>query len=260
MAQSIRIENVTKWYAWEEDDEADTLQVIDDISFDVGRQEFVAIVGPSGCGKTTLLKMLDGLLEPSSGTIRVGDRPVTAPIPEIAMVFQTFELFPWRTVLENVWLGLEIQKVDKVERRERAMQWIRTVGLEGFEARYPYELSGGMQQRVGLARALVVNPEVLLMDEPFGALDAMTKDRMQTELLQLLETEHKTVVFVTHDVKEAIFLADRVLVMSPRPATIIRDLEVEFERPRWNRRMEVEEDRRFTALEREIRAALGLGG
>ena len=254
MVQDINVAGVSKWYGEDED----TLQVLDDIDFDVEQREFVVIVGPSGCGKTTLLHIIDGLVQPSDGEVRVGGTAVREPRQEMAMVFQSFELFPWRSIVENVALGLEIQGYSKSERREIALEWIDRVGLNGFEESYPDELSGGMQQRVGLARALAVDPDVLLMDEPFGALDAQTKDQMQTELLQIWEDQRKTVVFITHDISEAIFLGDRVLVMSQKPAGIVRDISIDFERPRWDRRLEVERDDRFQEIERQIRQDLGL--
>jgi NitT/TauT family transport system ATP-binding protein len=254
MAVEIEVERVSKTYG----DGADALDVLDDVEFAVEGREFVCILGPSGCGKTTLLKMMDGLVEPTSGAVRLRGREVTGPTTAAALVFQEFELFPWRTVLDNVALGLEIEGVGEAERYAVARDWIDRVQLDGFEDKYPSELSGGMQQRVGLARALAVDPEVLLMDEPFGALDAQTKDRMQTQLLRLWEQEKKTVVFVTHDIRESIFLADRVLVMGTKPSDVVADVSVDFERPRWSRRVEVENDARFEALERELRDHLGL--
>lgn len=254
MAGTIQCDNISKQYG----DGADAVSVLENISIDVEDREFVVVVGPSGCGKTTLLKMMDGQVEPTSGEIRINDQVVTGPIPEVAMVFQSFQLLPWRTIISNVELGLEIQNVPKKERRERAQEWINSVGLDGFEDRYPSDLSGGMQQRVGIARALAVDPEILLMDEPFGALDAQTKDEMQTELLELWEQEQKTVVFITHDISEAIYLADRVLVMSTKPAKISKEIEIPFERPRAGRRVEIEADDRFEKIERELRSELGL--
>ena len=254
MSKNIEVREISKWYG----DGDDRIHVLDGISLDVGVEEFVCILGPSGCGKTTLLKMMDGLVEPSDGEIKIGGTRVTGPTDEAALVFQAFELFPWRTTLDNIALGLEIRGVDKEERHARAREWVDRVGLEGFETAYPAELSGGMQQRVGLARALAVDPEVLLMDEPFGALDAQTKDRMQTQLLQLWSEERKTVVFVTHDIREAIFLADRVYLMGPKPSNIITELSVDFDRPRWDRRIEIENDDRFEDIERRLREELGL--
>ncbi|RQG87925.1 ABC transporter ATP-binding protein [Natrarchaeobius halalkaliphilus] len=254
MPKSITVDRVSKTYGNGEE----AVHVLDDISISIPEKEFVCILGPSGCGKTTLMKMMDGLVDPSEGEIRIGDTVITEPTPEAALVFQNFELFPWRTTLENVELGLEILGVDKSTRRERAQTWIDRVGLDGFEESYPSELSGGMQQRVGLARALCVDPEVILMDEPFGALDAQTKDKMQTQLLQLWEQEKKTVVFVTHDIRESIFLADRVLVMGTKPSSIVEDIEIPFERPRWKRRVEIENDDRFADIEQLLRERLGL--
>ena len=208
MPKDIDIRELTKVFG----EGSSAVHELDEITFTVPERQFVCILGPSGCGKTTLLKMMDGLVEPTSGEIRIGDRLVTEPTEEAALVFQNFELFPWRTTLDNIALGLEIRGVGEEERHERARELVDRVGLVGFEDSFPAELSGGMQQRVGLARALAVDPEVLLMDEPFGSLDAQTKDRMQTQLLNLWEREKKTVVFVTHDIRESIFLADRVLV------------------------------------------------
>ena len=254
MPKSIEVDGITKSYG--EGDAA--VHVLDGIDFTIDEREFVCILGPSGCGKTTLLKMMDGLVEPTDGEIRIGGNPVTEPTPDAALVFQNFELFPWRNTLDNVALGLEIEGKSKEERYEIARDWIDRVQLDGFEDSYPSALSGGMQQRVGLARALAVDPEVLLMDEPFGALDAQTKDRMQTQLLQLWEGEKKTVAFVTHDIRESVFLADRVIVMSTKPSTIVADIDIPFERPRWTRRVEVENDDRFEDIERELRGHLGL--
>lgn len=256
MAQSIHVNGVSKSYELRGD--GGSLPVLNQVSFTVDAGQFVAVVGPSGCGKTTLLNLMDGQGKPSTGAIQIGGKRIDEPMANVAVVFQNFELLPWRTVLENAWLGLEIRKLDKKERRARTLEWVAAVGLSGFEDRYPHELSGGMQQRVGLARALVVDPEVLLMDEPFGALDAMTRDQMQRELLRLLERRKKTVVFITHDIKEAIFLADRVLVMSQRPGEVILDLDIPLEGPRWKRRMAVENDERFSHAEATIREELGL--
>ncbi|SEV80146.1 ABC transporter ATP-binding protein [Natrinema salifodinae] len=254
MCKQIDIDSVSKTYGSEED----MLHVIDEIDIDVDANELVVIVGPSGCGKSTLLKMIDGLVTPTSGEVRIGGETVTGSRSEVAMVFQDFNLLPWRTVRENVEFGLEVQGVDDEAQREQALEWIEKVGLDGFEDSYPHELSGGMQQRVGLARALAIDPEVLLMDEPFGALDAQTKDQMQTELLRLLANENKTVVFITHDIREAILIADRVLVMSTKPATILADLDIDSERPRWNRRTEIETSEPFEEYETRIRKELGL--
>lgn len=250
----IKVVGLTKAYG----SGGDALVVLDELDFTVDRGEFLVVLGPSGCGKSTLLGLLDGLIEPTAGEIRIDGDPVTGPRTDTAMVFQSFQLLPWRTVRDNVAIGLEIQGLAESERYSRADEWIERVGLEGFEEAYPGELSGGMQQRVGLARALVVDPELLLMDEPFGALDAQTRDRLQTELLQLWEQRRSTVVFITHDIDEAIHLADRVLVLSTKPATITAELEIPFERPRWSRRLDIEGDDRFESIKRKLRAELGL--
>lgn len=250
----IEVEGLRKAYGEGED----ALTVFEGLSFDVDPGEFVVVVGPSGCGKSTLLGVIDGLIEPTAGEVRIGGEPVTGPRTDVAMVFQSFQLLPWRTVRDNVAIGLEIQGVPERERYARADEWIETVGLAEFAEAYPEELSGGMRQRVGLARALAVDPSILLMDEPFGALDAQTRDRLQAELLQLWEQRESTVVFVTHDVDEAIFLADQVLVMSSKPADFVAEVTVPFERPRWSRRLEIESDDRFDEIERELRYALGL--
>ncbi len=254
MSKQIDIDSVSKTYGSGED----MLQVIEEMDFSVDSNELVVIVGPSGCGKSTLLKMVDGLVTPTNGEVRIGNEIVTGSRPEVGMVFQDFNLLPWRTVLENVKFGLEVQSVNDEFQREQALEWIEKVGLDGFEDSYPHELSGGMQQRVGLARALAIDPEVLLMDEPFGALDAQTKDQMQTELLRLLANQNKTVVFITHDIREAILIADRVLVMSTKPATILANLDIDFDRPRWNRRTEIETSDLFEEYETRIRKELGL--
>lgn len=254
MALAIEASNVSKWYGSGDD----ALHVLEGVDLTVEPGEFLAVLGPSGCGKTTLIKMMDGLVDISSGTIRIGDREVNKPSTDVAMVFQDFQLYPWRSVIQNVALGLEIQGVSKAERLDLSREWINTVGLEGFEDNYPYELSGGMQQRVGLARALAVDPEVLLMDEPFGALDAQTKDRLQTELLRLLEEHQKTTVFVTHDIREAIFLADRVIVLKEIPSRISVDIDIEFDRPRWDRRTEVQTSEKYAEYERTLREELEL--
>lgn len=198
----------------------------------VAKGEFVSIVGPSGCGKSTFLTIVLGLLRPDEGEVQIEGRRVVGPGPERAMVFQEFGLLPWRTVLANVELGLELKGVPAAERRRRAMGLVRGVGLRGFERHYPHELSGGMKQRVGLARALATDPGVLLMDEPFAALDAQTRDLMQAELLQIWEQAKKTVIFVTHSIEEAAFLSDRVVVMSARPGRTKDVIPVPLPRPR----------------------------
>jgi NitT/TauT family transport system ATP-binding protein len=212
--------------------------------------EFVCVLGPSGCGKTTLLRIIAGLEEPTGGTILLNKKEITDPGSDRGMVFQEFGLFPWRTVRKNIEFGIEIRKVEKEERRKISDKYIDLVGLKGFENSHPYELSGGMKQRVGIARALANNPEILLMDEPFGALDAQTRNLMQKELLRIWSETKKTVVFITHSVDEAVFVADRVVVMSARPGKIRYVFNVGWERPRDRASVE------FASLRKKILAEL----
>jgi NitT/TauT family transport system ATP-binding protein len=205
---------------------------LQDVSFAVRRGEFISVVGPSGCGKTTLLKILAGLSPKTEGTVRISGTDVSRPLPEVGMVFQAPTLLPWRTIFENVMVPAEIQKLDKVKHRARAQQLLDMVGLSGFEKKYPNELSGGMQQRAGICRALVHDPAVLLMDEPFGALDAMTREYMNVELLRIWRESGQTIVLVTHSIPEAVFLSDRVIVMSPRPGRIAEIIDIDLDRPR----------------------------
>ncbi|MFW5918790.1 MAG: ABC transporter ATP-binding protein [Halanaeroarchaeum sp.] len=255
MKRCIDVKNVSKRYGTP----PDAVSVFENLSFAVAESEFVVILGPSGCGKTTLLEMVAGIATPSSGSITVEGSPIDEPSPEVAMVFQNFVLLPWKTVLENVAMGLKVQEGMDREPRERiAREWIEKVGLAGNEDSKPKELSGGMRQRVGLARALAVDPKILLMDEPFGALDAQTRDGLQSELLELWSNERKTVLFVTHDIEEAIFLADRILVMSEKPATIVDEMTVDIDRPRYGRRLEIESSEAFERAKARLRSDLGL--
>jgi NitT/TauT family transport system ATP-binding protein len=208
------------------------MEALHDINLSIRENEFVCFIGPSGCGKTTLLRIIAGLEKASSGTVTLAGDPITGPGPERGMVFQEYSLFPWRTVLENISFGPELKGVLTAEREAKSRQYLKMVGLERFEARYPHELSGGMKQRVAIARALVNDPRALLMDEPFGALDAQTRNIMQSELLRIWEEEKKTVVFVTHSVDEAIYLADRIVIMSARPGRIKDIIEINIPRPR----------------------------
>jgi NitT/TauT family transport system ATP-binding protein len=213
---------------------SDDVIAIDDVSLNMERGEFYCLVGPSGCGKSTLLRIIDGLIEPTIGEVRIEGKVVEGPGFDRGMVFQQFNLLPWRTVLGNIEFGLENRRISKKERKQRAMRYVELVGLEGFVEGYPSQLSGGMQQRVGLARALAIEPEILLMDEPFGALDAQTREVLQGELTRIWSIEKRTVLFVTHDIEEAIFLADRVIIMSSRPGRIVDIVDVDFPRPRDN--------------------------
>ena len=205
---------------------------LSDIGFTVRRGEFISVVGPSGCGKTTLLKILAGLSPATEGTVRIAGRDVTKPLPEVGMVFQAPTLLPWRTIFENVMVPAEIQRLDAGKHKLRAQELLEMVGLTGFEKKYPHELSGGMQQRAGICRALVHDPSVLLMDEPFGALDAMTREYMNLELLRIWKGSGQTAVLVTHSIPEAVFLSDRVIVLSPRPGRIAEVVQIDIDRPR----------------------------
>ena len=208
------------------------LTVFRDVNLDVGKSEIVAIVGPSGCGKTTLLRCIDGLISPSAGEITVEGERVDAPLPGIAMVFQHFGLFPWKTVHANVAYGLRLAGASQAQIAEKIPHFIRMVGLAGFENAYPYQLSGGMQQRCGLARALAIEPRVLLMDEPFAAVDAQTREILQFELLRIWQMRPTTMVFVTHSIEEAVLMGDRVVVLKGRPASVFEEIEVDLPHPR----------------------------
>src|SRR4029077_13021937 len=222
------------------------VKALTDVNLSVRANEFVSIIGPSGCGKTTLLKIIDGLIPCDSGQISINGKQVTTPGPDRAVVFQTFALLPWRTVLANVEFSLELRRVAKEERTSIARDYLKRVGLEEFEHHYPHELSGGMQQRAGLARALAVNPMILLMDEPFGSVDAQTRQLLQEELLDPWQRKQKTVVFVTHSMDDAVYLSDRVLLMTPRPGKVAEVWDVPLPRPRIAD--EVRRDRKFVDL------------
>ncbi|MDT8898552.1 MAG: ABC transporter ATP-binding protein [Thermanaerothrix sp.] len=226
------------------------LQALDDVTFQVWPQEFVCLLGPSGSGKSTLLRVLAGLVPPTRGEIRFsGDHP-----PRIGYVFQHANLMPWRTVIENIMLPLELQGVSPPEARRQAQTWVERVGLSGFESAWPRDLSGGMAQRVAIARALIHDPDLLLLDEPFGALDALTRERMGAELLHLWQSQRKTVLMVTHSISEALLLADRVLVFTPRPGRVSLDLTVPLPRPRSD---DLRYTLEFAHLARQLRQAIG---
>jgi NitT/TauT family transport system ATP-binding protein len=239
---TIVFNNISKKFARNTEHEVDAL---DTISFTVEEHEFVAIVGPSGCGKTTLLRIVAGLIKQDTGEI------IYKGIhnPKAVLVFQDKGLLPWLTVLDNICLGLELQHVPKVIREKRALDYMKLVKLEGFEKHYPHELSGGMQQRVALARAFLTNPDILLMDEPFGALDAQTRTILQEELLGLWFREQKTVLFVTHDVDEAILLSDRIIVLTDRPGKIQRIIDIPMSRPR---NLKLKDEPKFLEIRGEI--------
>ncbi|MBP5734546.1 MAG: ABC transporter ATP-binding protein [Candidatus Methanomethylophilaceae archaeon] len=224
----MSIENLRVVY---QTDEKETVAV-DDFTIDVKKGELISIVGPSGCGKTTILRCIAGLLQPTSGKVMIGDHECSSPGSDRGMVFQDFALFPWRSVRHNVEFGMEVAGVSKEERRERAERYIKAVGLEKFADSRIHELSGGMKQRVGIARALVMHPAVILMDEPFGALDAQTRNIMQDQLTKIITHSERTIIFVTHSVDEALYLSDRVIILTKRPSTIYKIVEVPWDRPR----------------------------
>ena len=246
-ATAIRLERVTRRYRGRFGNLQDALL---DISLDVGSGEFVCLLGPSGCGKTTLLNLVAGFDRPSSGRVLVDGREVSGPDRSRMCIFQSYALYPWRSVLGNVEYGLEVRGVPRTERRSVAEDYLRLVGLAGFAAHHPHQLSGGMQQRVALARALAVDPESLLMDEPFGALDALTRMRLQDEIARIAQS--KTILFVTHDVEESVFLADRIVVMAPSPGRIQRIIAVPLKRPRCRT------NDGFIALRAEVLHELGV--
>ena len=228
----VEIRGVSKSFHKTVKDSTTEIKALADVSLAIRENEFISIIGPSGCGKTTLLKMIDGLIPYDSGKILIDGKQITAPGPDRAVVFQSFALLPWRTVLANVEFSLELRQISKEERAKTARDYLKRVGLADFENHYPHELSGGMQQRAGLARALAVNPSILLMDEPFGAVDAQTRQLLQEELLELWQRERKTVIFITHSMDEAVYLSDRVVVMTPRPGRVAEILDVPLARPR----------------------------
>ena len=230
-------------------DDKETVAV-DDFTIDIKKGELVSIIGPSGCGKTTILRSIAGLLQPTSGTIMIGENEVKGPGSDRGMVFQDFALFPWRTVKQNVQFGMEMAGVPKEEREQRAMRYIKAVGLERFAESRIHELSGGMKQRVGIARALVMHPAITLMDEPFGALDAQTRNIMQEQLVKIIQHSERTILFVTHSVDEALYLRDRVVILTKRPSTIHKIVEVPWDRPRDRTNPE------FTQMRKDILAYL----
>ena len=253
MARELAARGLSKAYATRDGNVA----ALERITFGIGEGEFVAVVGPSGCGKSTLLKILAGLLPPSQGEAILRGTSIAGPRRDIGVVFQSPVLLPWRTVLDNVLLPVDVQGLDRERPLTLAMDLLKLVGLQGFEQRYPWELSGGMQQRVSITRALIHDPALLLMDEPFGALDAMTREHMNLELQRIWLEKRKTVLFITHSIPEAVFLGDRVLVMTPRPGRIMDNRKVDLPRPRS---LDLMNTSGFGEHVRHIRAQFSLKG
>ena len=248
-AAAISIERVSKVYTTR----TGPVEALHDIDFTVEPRQFVAVVGPSGCGKSTLLKIVAGLVPVSSGQVRMNGARIEGPRRDVGVVFQAPVLFPWRSVIDNVLLPIDVQGQGRDRLRDRALELLALVGLQGSESSYPSELSGGMQQRVAIVRALIHSPSVLLMDEPFGALDAMTRERLNLELQRIWIERRDTVVFITHSIAEAVFLADRVLVISRRPGRLIDDVAIELARPRS---LDVMTTPRFGGFVQRIRGGL----
>jgi NitT/TauT family transport system ATP-binding protein len=246
----IRLQGVEKTYRTRR---GDLVPAVEGITLDIAENEFVTLVGPSGCGKSTLLKLVAGLTPVSVGTVRVRDTVVREPFPDAGIVFQHPVLLPWRTVLDNVLFAAEMLGLAPDDHRKRALELLELSGLAGFETRLPRELSGGMQQRVAICRALLPDPSLLLMDEPFGALDAMTREELGLELLRIWDARRKTILFVTHSIPEAILLADKVVVMTPRPGRVARVISIELPRPRT---VELEFDVKFKAYSDEVRGLI----
>ena len=251
MTVHVKVEGLTVAY---DTPEGGTFTAVSDLNFDVPHGTFVTIVGPSGCGKSSVLLAVAGLIAPARGRVLVNGVPVLGPGRDRAMVFQEFALMPWRTVVENVRFGLELQRWTADDLTERARRYVRLVGLERFEQYRPHQLSGGMRQRVGIARALAVDPEILLLDEPFGALDAQTRESMGDELLGIWEQDKKTALFVTHSIDEAVFLGDVVFVMSKSPGRILEMIPIDLPRPRT---IDVMDTPAFVEYRRNIRRRLG---
>jgi NitT/TauT family transport system ATP-binding protein len=246
----IRLQGVEKTYRTRR---GDLVRAVEDVTLDIAENEFVTLVGPSGCGKSTLLKLVAGLTPATGGTIHVRDTVVRDPFPDVGIVFQHPVLLPWRSVLDNVLFSADMLGLDPKGYRARALELLALSGLAGFETRLPRELSGGMQQRVAICRALLPDPSLLLMDEPFGALDAMTREELGLELLRIWEARRKTILFVTHSIPEAILLADKVVVMTPRPGRLARVITIDLPRPRT---VELEFDAKFKAYSDEVRGLI----
>jgi NitT/TauT family transport system ATP-binding protein len=249
----IKIENLSKVYSAR----SGRVSALEDVNLEINENEFITLAGPSGCGKSTLLKIIGALVRPTRGRLLFDNDVLLKPTRDVGIVFQEPVLLPWRTALDNVLLPAEILGMDAASSRARAMELLSLVGLNGFEGNYPRELSGGMQQRVAISRALIHNPSVLLMDEPFAALDAMTREELGFELLRIWGTYKKTVIFVTHNIGEAILLADRVVAMSPRPGRIAKILNIDLPRPRT---LDMEFSKEFKAYSEQIRSVIYRSG
>lgn len=252
MAVVIRIENLTKTFSLKNTKNNGSVKVpaLDNVNLIVGKGEFLALLGPSGCGKSTLLHIIDGLVS-AGGNIFVNGKPVNGPCLNRGIVFQEYALFPWRTAIGNIEFGLEIKGVKKDKRAKIAKEYLSLVGLADFEDRYPYQLSGGMKQRVAIARALAYNPEVLLMDEPFAALDAQTRETLQCELLRIWEKTEKTILFVTHSIDEAVFLAEKVAMITARPGTIKKIVDIPLPQPRYEEK-DIRSSAQFSKIRHEL--------
>ncbi len=246
----IKVEGVTMQF----DTGSARMTALDDVSLDIKSGEFVSFLGPSGCGKSTLFMIIAGLLRPTQGRVSISGRQVTQPVTDIGIAFQQDLLVDWRTVLGNVMLQADVRKLDRTKSLARARELLKLVGLEGFEDKRPWQLSGGMRQRAAICRALLHESQILMMDEPFGALDAMTRDQMNLDLQDIWAKSNRTAVLVTHSIAEAVFLSDRVILMSPRPGRVALDLRIDLPRPRG---IEVKETPKFIEYQRQLRSLIG---
>jgi len=254
MSGTLKIDHLSQSYV--DPYSKETMTAVGDVDFSIPEGQFVSLIGPSGCGKTTVLNIVAGFIQPTGGQVVVDDRTIESPGPDRGVVFQDFALFPWMTVEANIAFGLKMRGVPKSERRTRARQMAELVGLGGFEQKFPHELSGGMRQRAGVARVLATEPSIMLMDEPFASIDAQTRRVLQQEVLRIWSTQKPTVLFVTHDVEEAIFMSDRVVVLGNRPSTVQADITVDLPRPRtWK---DVQSAPEFLRLRGQLLAMLGV--
>jgi len=248
----LRIRGLTKSF----DSAAGSICVLEQLSFDVHDRQFVSILGPSGCGKSTLLRILAGLIPHETGDVSIGGKRVISPRPDVGVVFQTSNMLPWQTVAQNIALGARLRRMPEDQVRPRLAELLSILGLATFEQSYPHQISGGMRQRAALGQALLLDPAIIMMDEPFGALDALTRDRLNVELLHIWQERMKTLVLITHSIAEAVFLSDRVMVMSPRPGRIVHEVEIELPRPR--RPEETRADPAFSRYVNELGRVMGV--